>query len=196
MPPLVHFKYNNIIDLSCIISQSLVTDNVGFNRIKYEYSLCRSHPYPQLTTPTRISLENSFPEVISGPPESPWQLSLNWPVATHTISLCIWPWYESRGNSAPFWIRRSVIRNDFYWNLDNSGACHIAIYLALVQVKRKQWTFLNTNKRHSEWLKSKPGAIHCSATAGCFRLLSGSGFKTPGITAIPATAIVLPFGYF
>ena len=42
MPPLtgIHFKYNNIIDLSCIISPSLVTDNVGFNWIKYECSLC------------------------------------------------------------------------------------------------------------------------------------------------------------
>ena len=42
MPPLtgIHFKYNNIIDLSCIISQSLVTDNVGFNRIKYIYTAC------------------------------------------------------------------------------------------------------------------------------------------------------------
>ena len=130
-----------------------------------------AHPYPQLTTPTRISLEKSFPETISGPaPESPWQLSLPWPVAAHTILLCIWPWYESRGNSAPFWIRTSVIRNDFYWNLDTSGACHIAIYFALVWVKRKQWPFLNSNKRHSKWLPSKPGAIDCSATAGCFSL--------------------------
>jgi hypothetical protein len=41
MPPLtgIHFKYNNIIDLSCIILPSLVTDNVGFNWIKYECSL-------------------------------------------------------------------------------------------------------------------------------------------------------------
>ena len=204
MPPLIHLKLNNIIDLSCLISPSLVTDNVGFNRIKYEYSLCRwqidyemksksvvpcvmrelswqnscirvpqsewtshrhnfnvfmylvyfsfifrngtiltvsqrvaieiwrrvvryaandtpgnpyiAHPYPQLTTPTRISLEKSFPETISGPaPESPWQLSLPWPVAAHTISLCIW------------------------------------------RVKRKQCTFLNLNKRHSKWLPLKPG---------------------------------------
>ena len=41
MPPLIHLKLNNIIDLSCLISPSLVTDNVGFNRIKYEYDLCR-----------------------------------------------------------------------------------------------------------------------------------------------------------
>jgi hypothetical protein len=83
-------------------------------------------------------------------------------VAAYTILLCIWPWYESRGNSAPFWIRTSVIWNDFYWNLDTSGACHIAIYLALVLwVKRKQWTFMNSNKRHSKWLLSKHGAIDC-----------------------------------
>ena len=30
-----------MIDFECIISLSLVTDHVGFNRIKYEYSLCR-----------------------------------------------------------------------------------------------------------------------------------------------------------
>mgnify|MGYP007121703486 CR=1 FL=1 len=41
MPPLIHLKYNNIIELSWVISPSLVTDNFGFNRIKYEYSLCR-----------------------------------------------------------------------------------------------------------------------------------------------------------
>ena len=29
-----------MIDFECIISLSLVTDHVGFNRIKYEYSLC------------------------------------------------------------------------------------------------------------------------------------------------------------
>ena len=95
-----------------------------------------AHPYPQLTTMTRISLQKSFPEKISGPPESPWQLSLPWPVAADTISICICPWYKSRGNSAPFWIRTSVIRNDFYWNLDTSGACHIALCLALVRVNR------------------------------------------------------------
>ena len=219
-----------MIDFECIISLSLVTDNVGFNRIKYEYSLCCwqidyemksksvpcvkrelswqnscirvpqsewanhrhnftvfmylvyfsftfrngtilavsqhiaigiwrkvvwytandtpgnpyiAHPYPQLTTPTRISLEKSFPEKISGPSprvalaavftltsgwcipyryvfglgmsqeetvhlfefaQASFEISSTetWTPVAHAISLLIWHWYESRGNSAPF----------------------------------------------------------------------------------------------
>ena len=43
------------------------------------------------------------------------------------------------------------------FTLTSGGAYHIAMYLALVRVKRKQCTFLNSNKRHSKWLLLKPG---------------------------------------
>ena len=50
-----------------------------------------------------------------------------WTPVAHAILLYIWPWYESRGNSEPFWIQTSVIRNDFYRNLEQSTALRLLV---------------------------------------------------------------------